>query len=79
MLCLSVGGSDYVQLSATLTFSPSSAAEPQCETVTINSDDILEIDESFLIVLSSTDRAVNSLPVQSTVNIEDSTGMIVVD
>ena len=68
-----------MQLSATLTFSPSSAAEPQCETVTISSDDILEIDESFLIVLSSTDRAVNSLPVQSTVNIEDSTGMIVVD
>ena len=77
MLCFSVGGLDYVQFSATLTFSPSSAAEPQCETVTINSDDILETDESFLIILSSTDRAVNSLPVQSTVNIEDATGMII--
>ena len=70
-----IGGSDYVQLSTILTFTPSSAAEPQCQSVTVNSDDILEVDESFLVVLSSTDRAVNSLPVQSTVNVEDSTGM----
>ena len=70
-----IGASDFVQLSTTLTFMPSSATEPQCQSVTINSDDILEVDESFLMVLSSTDRAVNSLPVQATVNIEDSTGM----
>ena len=70
------GGSDYVQLSTTLSFTPSSAVEPQCRNVTINLDDILEVDESFLVELSSTDRAVNSLPVQSTVNIEDSTGIL---
>ena len=64
-----------MQLSTALTFSPSSAAERQCQIVTIDSDDILEIDESFLVVLRSTDRAVNSLPAQSTVNIEDSTGV----
>ena len=65
-----------MQFSTTLSFTPSSAVEPQCQNVTINSDDILEVDESFLVELSSTDRAVNSLPVQSTVNIEDSTGII---
>ena len=65
-----------MRLSTTLSFTPSSAVEPQCQNVTINSDDILEVDESFLVELSSTDRAVNSLPVQSTVNIEDSTGII---
>ena len=69
------GSSDYVQLSTILTFTLSSAAEPQCQSVTVNSDDILEVEESFLVVLSSTDRAVNSLPMQATVNIEDSTGM----
>ena len=67
-----------MRLSTTLSFTPSSAVEPQCQNVTINSDDILEVDESFLVELSSTDRAVNSLPVQSTVNIEDSTGIIIV-
>ena len=67
-----------MQLTTTLFFTPSSAVEPQCQNVTINSDDILEIDESFLVELSSTDRAVNSLPVQSTVNIEDSTGIILI-
>ena len=65
-----------MQLSTTLSFTPTSSAEPQCQTVTIDSDNILEVDESFLAVLSSTDRAVNSLPAQSTVNIEDSTGMV---
>ena len=65
-----------MQLSTTLSFTPSSAVEPQCRNVTINLDDILEVDESFLVELSSTDRAVNSLPVQSTVNIEDSTGIL---
>lgn len=64
-----------MQLSTALTFSPSTAAEPQCQIVIINSDNVLEVDEAFLIILGSTDRAINSLPVQSTVNIEDSTGM----
>jgi hypothetical protein len=68
-----------VQLSTTLSFTPSSAVEPQCQTVTINSDDILEVDEAFLVELSSTDRAVNSLPVRSTVDIEDSTGIYYYD
>ena len=67
-----------MQLSTTLSFTPSSAVVAQCQNVTINSDDILEVDESFLVELSSTDRAVNSLPVQSTVNIEDSTGIILI-
>lgn len=65
-----------MQLSTTLSFTPLSAVEPQCQNVTINLDDILEVDESFLVELSSTDRGVNSLPVQSTVSIEDSTGII---
>ena len=67
-----------MQLTTTLFFTPSSAVVAQCQNVTINSDDILEVDESFLVELSSTDRAVNSLPVQSTVNIEDSTGIILI-
>lgn len=73
-----IGGSDYTALTAALTFSPLSAADRQCQVVTINPDDVLEVDESFFVVLRSTDRAFNSLPVQSTVNIEDSTGMFII-
>ena len=43
--------------------------------VTIIPDDILEVEESFTVVLSTTDRAVNSLPAQSTVILQDTTGM----
>lgn len=70
-----IGGSDYEEQPSTLTFSPTTASNPQCIMVTIIPDDILEVEESFTVVLSTTDRAVNSLPAQSTVILQDTTGM----
>lgn len=74
-LSLYIGTTDYVAVSTLLTFTPSTSTQPICGTVIINSDDILEGEETFIVTLNSQDRAFNSLPVQAVVNIEDTTGI----
>jgi hypothetical protein len=41
-----------------LTFQPATATEPRCGDVQITNEDILEDDESFSVVLGSSDNAV---------------------
>ena len=57
-----------------LTFQPMSASDPQCAPIAIANDNILEADESFSVVLTSTDEAAMLNPSSASVTIIDNDG-----
>lgn len=46
------------ELDVELTFRPGSADVPQCDTLQLVNDNVLESDESFRVILSTADSAV---------------------
>lgn len=57
-----------------LSFQPATATEPSCGDVQITNEDILEVDESFIVILDSSDNAVviNSNTAAVTIRNDDS-------
>ena len=63
---------DYTSVSnMELIFRQASASEPLCNNIQLENDDILESDESFFVILSSSDRAVTLEPNNATVIINN--------
>ena len=74
------GPGDYIPMfNAELTFNPDTNGEPQCVDLQLQNDDILESDESFLIILSQTidDAAVVLGLDTATVIISDDDSMLI--
>ena len=57
-----------------LRFRVASASQPQCADIQLIDDSILENDETFFVMLTSTDRAVTINPNAATVTINDDDG-----
>ena len=79
-LSFSANGSDYIQLSTTVTFQSSitNNSDTQCVEIQIEDDDIYEEDEVFLVTITTV--APSSVAVIGTVSevtktIQDNTGM----
>ena len=73
-LCLYIGGSDYNP-----TMFPSgsveSGADIVCHNITLEDDDVLEDQETFLVSLTSSDLSVILQNSEGTVTIEDNDGI----
>ena len=54
-LVFSIAPGDFSSLVDQLTFNPGSGLQRDCATITVGSDTILEDDESFSVVLTTTD------------------------
>ena len=70
-----LGSDDYTSVSSMeLSFQPATVTEPSCGDVQIANEDILEDDESFTVILDSSDNAVviNSNTVTVTIRNDDS-------
>ena len=75
-----LGQGDYVSaFGVELTFDPDTNGEPQCVDLQLQNDDILENDESFLIILSrpDNDAAVLLGLDTATVTISDDDSMLI--
>ena len=67
-----VGSDDYTSVSSMeLTFRPAIATEPRCGDIQITNEDVLEDDESFDVILFSSDNAVVINPSTATVTIRN--------
>ena len=66
-----VDGSDFVAASATLSFSPDDKITPQCKTIEITDDLILENSEYFMLKFSTSDERVILPPPEDVVIHDD--------
>ena len=63
---------DYIPVSnMELTFQPAPTPQPQCDDIQLENDNIVESDEIFRVILSSTDSAVVTDPNTATVTISN--------
>ena len=70
-----IGSDDYTSVSSMeLTFRPATSTDPQCGDIQITDEDILEDDESFNVILGSSDSAVMVNPSTATVTIRNDDG-----
>ena len=67
----SVATGDLLLLTNQLTFNPGSGLQRDCATITVGSDTILEDDESFSVVMTTTDPDVTISPNIAVVTITD--------
>ena len=58
----SIAPDDFLLLTNQLTFNPGIGLQRDCATITVGSDTILEDDESFSVVLTTTDPDVTMSP-----------------
>ena len=66
------GPQDFTEVSNTeITFQPSSVSVPQCREIQIEDDNVLENNETFQVILATSDRAVDINLTTATVNILD--------
>ena len=67
---------DYGSLNETISFQPATSNSPLCVNIAIIDDQTLEVDENFLVALSSTDQdvTIDSQEATSTVTISDDDG-----
>ena len=70
-LVFSVAPGDFQSLMDQLTFNSGSGLQRDCATITVGSDTILEDDESFSVVLTTTDPDVTISPNTAVVTITD--------
>ena len=70
-LMFSVANGDLLLLTNQLTFNPGSGLQQDCATITVGSDTILEDDESFSVVMTTTDPDVTISPNTAVVTITD--------
>ena len=71
----SAAGSDYTDISVSLTFLPGSVPGVQeCTQIEIIDDQLVESNEAFTISLSSTDTEINLAPGNGSVTILDNDG-----
>ena len=61
-LVFSIAPDDFLSLTNQLTFNPGNGLQRDCATITAGSDTILEDDESFSVVLTTTDPDVTISP-----------------
>lgn len=67
-----VGTDDYSPVSSMeLSFRVASATQPQCADIQLEDDSVLESDETFLVILNSSDSAVLTDPNTATVTINN--------
>ena len=70
----STAPSDFLLLTNQLTFNPGSGLQRDCATITVVSDTILEDDESFSVVLTTTDPDVTIDPNTAVVTLTNDDG-----
>ena len=68
-LVFSIAPGDFLSLVEQLTFIPGNGFRQNCATITVGSDTILEDDESFSVVLTTTDPDVTISPNTTVVTI----------
>ena len=73
-LVFSIAPGDFLSLVDQLTFNPGSGLQRDCATITVGSDTILEDDESFSVVLTSTDPDVTINPNTAVVTLTNDDG-----
>ena len=66
---------DYSLMPENIIFSPGMTG-PQCQSISITDDSILEIDEVFVVALSTTDQDVILNPSNTSVTILDNDGNV---
>lgn len=70
-----IGSDDYTSVSSMeLTFRPATSTNPQCGDIQITDEDILEDDESFSVILDSSDGTVMVSPSTATVTVRNDDG-----
>ena len=73
-LVFSIAPGDFLSLVDQLTFNPGSGLQRDCATITVGNDTILEDDESFSVVLTSTDPDVTINPNTAVVTLTNDDG-----
>ena len=71
---VSIASGDFLSLVDQLTFNPGNGFQRDCATITVGSDAILEDDESFSVVLTTTDPDVTISPNTTVVTLTNDDG-----